>query len=376
MGHDERFRNAGRYAGLNGYAGGFPNFHQADYGRGVVHGTFLLPGRTVEWRDVPRVELAQHDSGVNNIGDVSAVGRAVNRWAVAHGFPGAIPTYEQADHGDGVVLGVLLLRQGVSTTVDVPIATIGASDVWDIPNLMRGASNYASANGYAAGFPTFEQADHGAGVVVGVHLLTAGTLDGRDVYEDVLAMQSRYSFAAGFSDTERNTIMERWASAYERLQVCTTVSDGNRIRINQSFRKAISHGLNAPANANASAYLNGNSIDINRTNFFGLVQREQAQTLLHEMTHCAGFSHPNRRDCPPATPPGCDQPGDNGPYYGTVPLQSELCIAGIQSDVAQCDVVTPEVATGDVTAADEQTTDAVVDKGGFVTGTRRLVQTP
>jgi hypothetical protein len=32
--------------------GGFPNFHQADYGQGIVYGTILLHHHTVEWRDV------------------------------------------------------------------------------------------------------------------------------------------------------------------------------------------------------------------------------------------------------------------------------------------------------------------------------------
>jgi hypothetical protein len=198
--------------------------------------------------------------------------------------------------------------------------------------MMRGANDYAGANGFAAGVPTFEQGDHGAGVVFGIHLFPTGTVTWRDVYADVLQMQWNYTFDAGFTEAERSTIMERWAFAYERLKECGTVSDQDKVKIVQALKKKINHTLNAAADANASAPLNGSTVNINRTNFFGLIAREQAQTLLHESCHSAGFSHPDRRDCPPGVPPTCDRPGDNGQYYGTVPLQAELCIGGVQSD--------------------------------------------
>lgn len=57
------------------------------------------------------------------------------------------------------------------------------------------------------------------------------------------------------------------------------------------------------------------------------------------MMHCAGFTHPDRRDPPPGRdcsapdPYVFDCPNDNGVYYGTPPLRAEFCIAGDQSDV-------------------------------------------
>ena len=81
-------------------------------------------------------------------------------------------------------------------------------------------------------------------------------------------------------------------------------------------------------------------IDINFTNFFGLSGDERAQTLLNEMMHCAGFTHPDRRDPDPALGQSCAAPDpdlfdcamDNGVYFGTPPLRAEICIAGSQSD--------------------------------------------
>ena len=60
------------------------------------------------------------------------------------------------------------------------------------------------------------------------------------------------------------------------------------------------------------------------------------------MMHCAGVGHPVRRrppagmSCNQPNPQLFDCPFDNGQYYGTAPLQAEMCIAGSQSDV-NCD---------------------------------------
>ena len=39
---NSRFRAVNDWAARNGYAAGFPNFHQANYGQGVVYGTILI----------------------------------------------------------------------------------------------------------------------------------------------------------------------------------------------------------------------------------------------------------------------------------------------------------------------------------------------
>jgi hypothetical protein len=73
------------------------------------------------------------------------------------------------------------------------------------------------------------------------------------------------------------------------------------------------------------------SISVNFTNLFPQGDNEIAQTLLHVMMHCAGYTHAVRID-PPAL--NADVPYDGGKYYGTPPLRAELCIAGQQSDTA------------------------------------------
>jgi len=344
MADDALLRNAGRFAWNQGFAGGFSNFHEADYGKGRVRGVFQLPDVAVSWQDVGRQTLAAHDSGVSHMDNVPAVTRAVNRWCVANGASGGIPTFEQADHGAGVVLGVLKFKPGAVEWRDVPLSVIKAPRIEDVPAMMRGAADYAAAQGFAGAFPTFEQANYGQGVVVGINLIKPGYAVWRDVYQAILDFQSKFSFdpAAGFTGGEIRTVMERWAFAYDRMVECGRLGATVIAKVKSSFAKSIPHDLSAAADANASAPVNGSEIHLNRANFFSLIAREQAQTLLHEMTHLAGFSHPDRRDCPPGSPPTCvaDVPFDNGPYYSTVPLQAELCIAGVQSDAACCDTPT------------------------------------
>lgn len=52
---DGRFRAVDGWATKNGYAAGFPNFQQANYGQGVVYGVILI--RNAERRDVLNTEL-------------------------------------------------------------------------------------------------------------------------------------------------------------------------------------------------------------------------------------------------------------------------------------------------------------------------------
>lgn len=101
-------------AGMHGYAAGFPNFHEANYGDGVFYGTILIKNGVTEWRDVPRDELE-----VYNIEDVSGMMRAANDYAARNGYPAAFPTFHQANYGSGVVCGIVLFKPGRTVWRDI-----------------------------------------------------------------------------------------------------------------------------------------------------------------------------------------------------------------------------------------------------------------
>jgi Lamin Tail Domain len=182
---DRRFREAHDWAKWHGFADAWPNFHEANYGDGVVYGTICLPSATVDWRDVARSAYA-----VSHIEDVPAMFRGANDYAVANGYAAGIPNFHQADYGNGVVYGTFLVKHGKTDFTDVPATELGVWDRRDAPRMMRAANDYAAAHGYAAAFPTFHEADYGNGRVFGLVLFHAGTVSWQDVPADLL---SRYS---------------------------------------------------------------------------------------------------------------------------------------------------------------------------------------
>jgi hypothetical protein len=321
---EQRFREANDYASAHRFLSGFPNFHQSDYGLGTVYGTILLGADVAEWRDIPARDLGSPPGG-----DVGARFRAANDWAGRNGYAGGFPNFHQADYGNGVVYGTILLKPGTADWRDVPARELGNPQGGDVGARFRATNDWALRNGYATGFPNFHQADYGNGVVYGTILLKHGTAHWRDVYEYVMGIFSRFTFDAAISAEQRLRTMERHSFALSRHASCGNITRAERNQLLRAYRRSIRHGINTDPTANASAIVGGSEIWINFNNLFPQNDNEVAQTLIHEMMHCAGYSHPRRIDRPAPNP---DVPGDNGPYYGTPPLRAELCIAGAQSD--------------------------------------------
>ena len=142
---------------------------------------------------------------------------------------------------------------------------------------------------------------------------------------------SNFTFDSGITASQRSTLLERHTWAYYRAGLCGNISVEEKGRVRQAYRKPISHSISTDPTVNASSFVGGQSLSVNFSNLFPHGDDEIAQTLLHEMMHCAGYTHPVRID-PPA--PNADVPFDGGKYYGTPPLRAELCIAGQQSDSA------------------------------------------
>lgn len=160
-------------------------------------------------------------------------------------------------------------------------------------------------------------------------------------YHAPCAAISNFTFHADISQADRIrlTDLHRWG--FTQLGKCSSLDTGERAAMFATYRKAISHGFEPDADANASAVVGGSNVDVNFTNFATIGNREAAQSLIHELAHCAGFDHPDRKDPAPGQPRDCAQhdcPGDGGLYYGSVPLRAELCIAGKQSDATTCSV--------------------------------------
>ena len=149
----------------------------------------------------------------------------------------------------------------------------------------------------------------------------------------------QFTFAADISAENRNRLLDRHRFALASIGGCNNLSQDEKGALFEAYGRAIHHTtLNKPG-VNASATVGGSQLNVNFGVLFPQGDEEISQTLIHEMMHCAGFSHPTRRDppagmsCAAPDPAVFDCPNDNGVYYGTAPLRAEFCIAGDQSDV-------------------------------------------
>jgi hypothetical protein len=149
-------------------------------------------------------------------------------------------------------------------------------------------------------------------------------------------LMSNFTFDTGIPFNDRLRVMQRHAFAHFRARQCSSLTSQERSDLLNAYKKAIRHSISTNPNENGSATIGGSQLWINFGNLFPLGDREIAQTLIHEMMHIAGYTHPKR--CDQVTPPApqvcnpIDIPGDNGGYFGTPPLRAELCINGVQSD--------------------------------------------
>jgi Repeat of unknown function (DUF5648) len=137
-------------------------------------------------------------------------------------------------------------------------------------------------------------------------------------------MMQNFTFSGEISEIQRLKVMQRHAFALYRTKTCGSLTSVEKAAVIAAYSKAIDHGISTNPNANAEAQIGGRYILINFNNLFPQGDREIAQTLLHEMMHNAGYSHPQKGPN--------DIPGDNGSYFTSPPLRAELCIDGVQSD--------------------------------------------
>ncbi len=100
------------YAAAQGYAHGFPNFHQADYGQGVVYGVCLVRPGFAEWRDVPIASLGfRYPWAEPTHAPLSWWFRSINAYAFNNGFSAGMPNGHYARYGNLWVVGIHLFPQ-------------------------------------------------------------------------------------------------------------------------------------------------------------------------------------------------------------------------------------------------------------------------
>ncbi|NJM00448.1 MAG: hypothetical protein HC924_17440 [Synechococcaceae cyanobacterium SM2_3_2] len=138
-----RIRAVNDWAFRNGSTVAFPNFHQADYGNGLVFGVHVLDGTMAASVDVPISQLG-------NPRTVEDQFRAVNDWASRNHNSVAFPNFHQANYGSGTVAGVVLLDNRIARSIDVPMSELGNPRT--VEERFRAVNEWATINGYSAAF--------------------------------------------------------------------------------------------------------------------------------------------------------------------------------------------------------------------------------
>lgn len=320
-----RVRCSHRYATANGFGSGYDPFEQGlDANQQLNYQTVLIPSAECVVTAVKARDL--NNPPFNNVGDMF---RAAHRYASGNGFATGFPCFEQGiDVDNDPVYGVVMLRPSIVDIRILPVTDLGSPDFGDSEAMIRASHRYArNLNaGYVSGFPLFEQGDRG-GVLQYAIGLVKSTASLQVVLADSLGLCGRFSFDNSITSVQRNKLLERHCFAVSRIGGCGNLADQQKEDLRNTYRQVIKHGSSTEPRINASVPMSGpdarRRINVNFAVLFPQGDNEIAQTLIHEMMHCAGYTHPNRR---PA-----DQPGDNGLYYGTPPLQAEICIAGGQS---------------------------------------------
>lgn len=173
----QMFRHRAEYASKNGFAAGFPNFHEARIGNDIVGGTILIKHGMVEWRDVPQSFFP----GAYPLNDFVTRMSVTQDYAVARGFVGGFPNYFHANYGSGNVCGTFLLTNAVAEYRNVSFIELGNPPRNDIRQMFTSVNDYAFRNGYLGGFPTFKISQYTSSLFCGVILIKKEAGEWRDV---------------------------------------------------------------------------------------------------------------------------------------------------------------------------------------------------
>ena len=149
------FRNVNNWVSQTNspqFIGGFPNFQQAS---GNLRGTVSINANGAVWRDIPERELGDISSDAKKIA-------AVDEWAKGHGYAGGLPTFNQARNFNGEnVHGAILLKTGLLERRVIDREKDLKNKFEDLEALFRSVDNYASSQGFAAGYPSMRWTGRG-----------------------------------------------------------------------------------------------------------------------------------------------------------------------------------------------------------------------
>ncbi len=130
---------------------------------------------------------------------------------------------------------------------------------------------------------------------------------------------------ASISPQEKAQLLTAHRIAYFKIASCNSLQSDEKSRLFHTYTLPIRHYKLIGGTDFGLADAASKEIYVNLDALNNEAWNELPQTLIHEMMHCAGFTHPSKSDLEK--------------YYDSPPLQAELCIAGLQSDSAEAESV-------------------------------------
>ena len=132
----------------------------------------------------------------------------------------------------------------------------------------------------------------------------------------------KFIFAEDYTAEQICTLVDGHRLAYSCIRDCSNLSSDEQNILTQTYQRAIFHRITSEQNVLGIAILDGYQIWVNVGLLFPRGKDAIAQTLIHEMMHCAGYNHPSIN-------PG-ENPFLNHEYITSAPVRSEVCIVSNQ----------------------------------------------
>lgn len=160
------------------------------------YGNGMVVGSIILDRDI----VEWRDIPASQLGNPNSIERhftAVHDYAVRNGFEAGLPNFHQADYGQGRVYGTYLIKKGAAEHRDILVAELGKPKTPE--DRFKAVYGYAIRNGFEAGFPNFHHANYGHGEVYGTFLLRKPFATWRDI--PAYDISEPYNEGITFSET-------------------------------------------------------------------------------------------------------------------------------------------------------------------------------
>ncbi|WP_270607116.1 hypothetical protein [Bacillus mobilis] len=175
---------ASKRANSDGIIGGFPNFEEGVEGNVPIYMAHFILSGAAEYRgDIPGDEIGNPDP--RNVPDMF---RAANRYALNHGYAAGIPNLHR--NGEANVYGMILFKPGMAEIQDVKVSDLTNLIPNDIGSSFRTVFRYKNEKNmpFGAAFPNFEQRAADDGLVYGVVFLKNEAIKTEMVNSTILGM--------------------------------------------------------------------------------------------------------------------------------------------------------------------------------------------